>query len=141
MVPVNYWAIIASAVFMMVLGAIWYGPLFGRQWAALMGLKMPERPDENMKREMMKSYSIMGVGALLMSFVFSHLLVFAQAYLGTSGVSAGLQAGFWNWLGFIAPLTLGPVLWEGKPWKLWFINAGYYLVGLLAIGVILAMWQ
>ncbi len=141
MVPVNYWAILASAVFMMVLGALWYGPLFGKQWASLMGLKLPEQMDENMKREMMKSYALMAIGALLMSFVFSHILVFAKAYLGTSGVSAGLQAGFWNWLGFIAPLTLGPVLWEGKPWKLWFINAGYYLVGLLAIGVVLAVWQ
>lgn len=141
MIPVNYWAIAASAVFMIVLGAIWYGPLFGRQWATLMGLKMPEKVDDTVKRAMMKSYTLMGVGALFMSAVLAHSIVFGEAYLKVSGVSAGLQAGFWNWLGFIAPLTLGPVLWEGKPWKLWFINAGYYFVGLLAIGVLLATWQ
>jgi len=31
-----------------------------------------------------------------------------------SGVSGGLMSVFWNWLGFIATVTLGAVLWEGK---------------------------
>ena len=75
-----------------------------------------------------------------MAFVLSHALVFASTYLNTSGISAGLQTGFWNWLGFVVPVTVGSVLWDGKPWKLWFINAGYYLVMLLIMGVILALW-
>lgn len=50
------------------------------------------------------------------------------------------MAGFWNWLGFVAPVTLGAVLWEGKHWKLWFLNNGYYLVTLLLMGAVLALW-
>lgn len=51
------------------------------------------------------------------------------------------MVGFWNWLGFVAPVTLGGVLWEGKPWKLWGLNNGYQLLSLLVMGVILALWR
>ncbi len=56
-------------------------------------------------------------------------------------MSAGVSVGFGAWIGFVAPVSLGIVLWDGKPWKLWMINAGYYLVGLLLIGSILALWM
>lgn len=141
MVPVNYWAVVAAAVFMMILGAVWYGPLFGKKWAALMGFALPDAMDAETRRKMLKSYGLMALGALVMSFSLSHALTFASAYLGVGGVYAGLQAGFWNWLGFIVPVTMGTVLWEDKPWTLWFINVGYYLLGLLSIGVLLAIWM
>ena len=41
---------------------------------------------------------------------------------------AGVQAGFWNWLGFIVPVMLATVLWEGRKWKLWLFSIAYYLV-------------
>ena len=143
MVPVNYLAVLASALLMMVLGGLWYGPLFGKQWIALMGFD-PEKVKDMQAAgmgAMWKSYALMALGALVMSFVLSHSLIFASAYLGESGLSAGLQTGFWNWLGFIVPVSLGTVIWEGKPWKLWVLNAGYYLVGLLLIGMLLAVWM
>lgn len=124
---------------MMILGYLWYGPLFGKQWAALMGFT-PDKMSEAQKKGMAKNYAIMALGALVMSFVLAHSIVLAGTYLNVGGISAGLQGGFWSWLGFIVPVSLGTVLWDGKPWKLWFINAGYYLVGLLAIGVILGVW-
>jgi hypothetical protein len=66
-------------------------------------------------------------------------LVFGSTYQNISGIEAGLSAGFWNWLGFVAPVTLGKVLWEGKPWKLWFLDSGNYLLTLLGMGVILSL--
>lgn len=61
--------------------------------------------------------------------------------MNVSGIMGGLQAGWWNWLGFVAPTTVGMVLWEGKPWKLWIITAGFYLLSLLLMGVILGAWM
>lgn len=139
MVSVNYLAILAAAIFSMVIGSAWYGPIFGKPWMKLMGWKK-----ENMKgmkqMEMMKLYGVQFVGSLLMAFVLAHALVFAASYLGEKGILAGLQTGFWNWIGFIAPVTLGSVLWEGKSWKLWVLNNAYYLVVLCSMGVILALW-
>jgi hypothetical protein len=75
-----------------------------------------------------------------MAGVLTHNLAFGEAYTHAMGVSAGLQAGFWNWLGFVVPTTMGAALWEGKPWKYWMIIAGDWLVTLLVMGVILAVW-
>ena len=139
MVPINYLAVLASTVIMMALGFLWYGPIFGKQWMVLMGFTT-ESIEAAKAKGMTKSFALMALGALFMSFVLAHSLIFASAYLNISGIGAGLQAGFWSWLGFIVPVSLGSVLWDGKPWKLWFINAGYYLVGLLLIGTLLALW-
>lgn len=135
-VPVNYWSVIAAAVALIVLGFVWYSPvLFGKKWAHLSGLSM-----ESMKMKPM-TMGLMVVSALVMAYMLNHVLVFASAYMQESGVNAGLMTGFWVWLGFVAPVALGVVLWEGKSWTLWAINAGYYLVGLAIMGVILAVWQ
>jgi len=82
----------------------------------------------------------MFVGSLVMAYVLAHTLVFAAAYLNVFGVSAGLMSGFWNWLGCIAPVTLGSVLFEGKSWKLWLPNNGYHLLTLIILCVIVAVW-
>ena len=142
MVPINYLAVLVCAVAAMVLGFIWYGKLFAKPWTELMGWTPEKMAAMNAsgQKNMTMQYALQAIGALLMAYVLAHALIFASAYLNVSGVAAGLQAGFWNWLGFVAPVTLGSVLWDGKPWKLWFINAGYYLVVLLGMGVILALW-
>ena len=124
----------------MVVGYLWYGPLFGKMWLQLTGRSMDSMNDPAAKSMMMRGYAIQFVGSLLMAFVLAHAIVFASTYMKVSGIAAGLEAGFWNWLGFIAPVTVGMVLWDGKPWKLWFLNNGFYLVTLLLMGIILALW-
>src|SRR4051812_14211671 len=96
MVPINYWAVILASIISIVLGFIWYGPLFGKKWATLSGVSM-----DAMKMKA-SSMIIMVIGSLLMAYVLDHALIFASAYLKTSGTSAGLMVGFLNWLGFIA---------------------------------------
>ncbi len=137
MVPINYLAVFASVVVMVVLGSLWYGPLFGKTWARLAGISMDRKPSSG---EMAKLVGIMAIGSFFMAFVLAHSLVFAASYTQSSGISAGLMAAFWNWLGFIVPLTVSPVLWEKKPWSLFFLNSAYYLVGLCLMGTILAIW-
>lgn len=138
-VPVNYVAVLVAAVVNMVLGFLWYGPLFGKQWMAMMGWSQADMEKAKAKG-MGKSYTIMTIGSLVMAYVLAHSLVFASTYTATVGVAAGFMVGFWTWLGFVAPVTVGTVLWDGKPWKLWFLNAGYYLVALVLMGIILAVW-
>ena len=136
-VPINYVAVVVAAVANMGLGFLWYGPLFGKTWIKMMGWS--EKDMEAAKAKGMgKSYALMTLGSLLMAYVLAHAYIFASTYMKVSGISAGLSVGFWNWLGFVAPVTIGTVLWDGKPWKLWFLNSGYYLVALLLMGSILS---
>lgn len=141
MVPVNYLAIVVASLLSMGLGSIWYGPLFGKTWTGLMGWSKADM-EKGMadKSGMMKNYGIQFIGSLFMAFVLAHALVFAKSYLGSTGISAGLQTGFWNWLGFVAPVTLTTVLWEGKSWKLWLLNNGYFLTLLMMMGVLFSLW-
>ena len=102
MVPINYLAVVGAAVVAMGLGFLWFGPLFGKQWMASIGItpeKMETMKAEAKQKGMGKTYAIMTVTTLIMSFVLSHSLIFASTYLEISGISAGLQTGFWNWLG------------------------------------------
>lgn len=138
-VYVNYLAVLVAAVAGMAVGFAWYGPLFGKQWMALSGMSQ-QGINEAKKQGMGKIYLVAFLGSLLMAYVLAHFLVFASFYTGAYGASAGLMAGFWSWLGFIVPVTIGSVLWEGKSLKLWFLNAGHYLVVLLLMGLILSLW-
>ncbi len=132
---VNYWAVLAAAVSNMIIGALWYGPVFGKPWKKIMGFT-----DEAMKSMPLTAIQAMVLGfiaTLIMACVFAHVLVYANTYYGISGIMAGLKGALWVWLGFFVPVTLGVVLWEGKPWKLWVLNAAYYLVALMVMGAIL----
>ncbi|MBI5456715.1 DUF1761 domain-containing protein [Candidatus Kaiserbacteria bacterium] len=140
-IPINYLAVLAAAISNMVLGFLWYGPLFGKMWSQLMGWgeMTPEKMAE-MQKKARSAYAASFVGALVMSYVLAHAIIFGTTYTQMFGVLGGMTGAFWYWLGFVAPVTVGSVLWDGKPWKLWFINAGYYLAAMLVMGAILGGW-
>jgi hypothetical protein len=71
----------------------------------------------------------------------AHSVLSGSVFYHVEGVAAGLQSGFWIWLGFIATSQINSVIWDGRPVKLYLINVGYYLVSYLAMGSILAVWQ
>ncbi len=139
--PINYLAILACGVMAVVLGMLWFGPLFGKAWMRTLGKEMPG-PEERKAAgaAMMKSALIAFVFAMVMAYVMAHSLAFAFAFMGEGGVSGALMGAFWNWLGFMLPVVLGAVLWEQKPWKWFFITAGYYLAQLALMAVILTAW-
>ncbi|MBI3331672.1 DUF1761 domain-containing protein [Candidatus Peregrinibacteria bacterium] len=137
-IPLNYTAIVIAAVLNMVVGFLWFGPLFGKHWIKMMGFTSADM-EKAKKKGMAPTYVMAFVASLIMAFVLAHSLIFASDYLGVTGPMAGAQAGFWNWLGFIAPVTAGSVFWEEKSWKLWALTNGHYLVSLVLMGVVLAV--
>jgi hypothetical protein len=133
---INWLAYIVSVVAMIALGFLWYGPLFGKEWMRLLGIS----PQMEGARKWPASLAVQVVGALVMVFVLARAILVGGATEGVSGFAAAFHFAFWNWLGFIAPVTIGMVLWEGKPFKYWLIVAGYWLVALILSGAILALW-
>ena len=130
-VDINWWAVLVAALLNMVLGSIWYRPeAFGKPWEKLTGRKMGG-DNANV------GYGISAVGALLQAFIFVHFV----RYAGDTTFWKGLVTGFWLWLGFVAVVMATNVAFEGRPWKLWKINAGYFLVVLLINGGLLAAWR
>ena len=131
---VNYLAVFVSAVASTVLGFLWYGPLFGDMWK-----KMMDFTDKDMKKMKMTPKTSMIIGfitALVVSCTIAHFLI----YMGISNVADALIAAFLIWIGFVATVQIGAVLWENKPWKLFFMNSAYNLISLAMMAIILAMW-
>jgi hypothetical protein len=139
-VPVNYLAVLIAGIANMILGSLWFGPLFGKAWMVAGGWTK-EAMTEAKKKGMAMSYVLMALGSLVMACTLAHVLVLTNVYFGTSGVSLGVSVGFLSWIGFVVPVTTGVVLWENKSWKYWAITYTYYLAALILMGAILAVWQ
>ncbi len=134
---VNWLAILVAVVANMALGFSWHSmSMFGKEWIALMGwdIKKIKKPTNE---EMTKSIGGQVISAGIMAWMLS---VFAQHTASTTWI-LGMQLGFLVWLGFIATVNIGIVLWERKPCKLFAINTGYWLVSMLIMGAIIGGWQ
>lgn len=138
-VVVNYWAVLGCAVASMVLGYLWYGPVFGKMWMKSVG--MNPNMSEAEKKEMMSKagpgYAAMFIAALVTAYVLKHFLV----YSGATTISLGLGGAFWAWFGFIATTALGIKFFEKKGWDYYVVNTGYHLVQLLMFSIILVHWM
>ncbi len=135
-IEVSLVAVVVATIVNIALGFAWYSKaLFGKQWMAELGLS--EASMQANKKGMNKTYALMTVASLVMAYVLAHIV----AVFESSTVMDGIQAGFWTWLGFVAPVTLNGVLWEKKSWNYYGITTGYYLVSLCLMGVILTLWQ
>jgi hypothetical protein len=131
-IPIHFYAILAAALAKMAIGALWYSPaLFLKTWLTVSGVT-----EQRMKEGMPKALAVEFVGSLLMAFVLVH----AVRYAGAATAAWGMAVGFFNWLGFVAVVTIGGVTYERKPFKLFLLINGYLLISLLVMGAILAVW-
>ncbi len=137
----NYLAVLVSAVILWVLGAIWYSPaLFAKPWMELLGIKKGEGKQSGLILGMVASF----IGDLVLSFILAHIIIWANAFgFATSafGFANGGVLGVLLWIGFIAAPNLPQGIYERRPFKLFAINGGYWLVGLFIVGGLLAAWR
>lgn len=131
---VNLVAVLAASLAAFAVGALWYGPLFGKQWKVLMGFT-----DESMKAmKMTMTQALSGgfVATLVLVYVLAHFLNFVP----DKTISGALTLAFWVWLGFVATVMSNSVWYENKSWALYAVNASHYLVAILVAAFILAWW-
>ena len=136
-VIINYWAVLIVAVFSMLVGTFWYSPtLFGKQWMKYSGITQ-ETINKAKKKGLAKLYFY----AFIALFIMSYVTAFFVNFSGASTFLDGIQIGFLVWIGYIATSMINTVLWDNKPWQLYFINAGHYLVIAIIMGIVLSVWQ
>lgn len=132
---INYGVVLVAAIASMAVGALWYGPVFGKLWIKLSRMT-DKQLAESKKKGMGKSYALAFIGTLVTAGVLAYL----AGLLGIASATAGAIFGFWAWLGFVIPLQLGGVLWEQKPWSLFLLGAAHELVNFLMVGAIVGGW-
>jgi hypothetical protein len=129
----NHWAVLVSALILWLLGAAWYSPiLFAKPWMASLKI-VPGHSKEGLATGMISSL----IGDLVVAFVLMHFILWSGA--ATYGTGAFL--GFLCWLGFFAAIQFPQGIYESRPTRLFAINGGYWLAGLLIIGGLLAVWK
>jgi len=134
---INFWAVIVSAIVNMIIGSLWFGPLFGKKFMEVMGFeKLSEEERKNMQKGMYRTYLAQFIACLVMFYA----LAWFMAAVGWAGAGNGALLGFIVWIGFFVPFKLGEELWGGKMALFW-IGAPYMLVTLLAAGAIIGGWQ
>lgn len=132
---INWWAVVVSTIAYMGIGMLWYGPLFGKQWMAYVGLT-----PESMKKMPLSAVQAVA-GGFVTAFVMSTVLSYASLFFAAMTVTHALLLAFWMWLGFVATTQASSFLWEGKPFGLFLLNASNSLVSLIVISCILVLWR
>jgi len=136
---INYWAVASGAVFSMILGFIWYGPLFGKKWMQIVDV---DPSDEEARKKMQKTagplYGAQFILTLFQVFVLAHLVADTQTV-------GGVERSLWIWAAFIIPTLAGAVMWTNEPgrmkWARFLIQGGYQLVLFTSFGLLLQFWK
>jgi len=129
----NHFALVVSALILWFLGAFWYSPIaFAKPWIAIIGRKSGEKP-KGLALGMIGSL----IGDLLLSFVLAHFV----GWSGADTFALGAFVGFITWLGFVVGPLYPQSVYEGRPFTYFAINSGYWLVGLIIVGGVLAVWH
>ena len=138
-IHVSWVAVLVAVVVAFVFGFLWYGPLFGKKWAALMKFPPDMKPD---RKAMMRGMVLMVIGTFFTAYTLTFMSEIwrPSVWGGAADAPAYLYAtftGFWVWLGFYVPMGLSRVAWEGGNWPLFGLNMSYAFLNLQIIAAIL----
>ncbi len=135
----NYVIILVGALLSMVIGFVWFGPLFGKKWMQIMGAtEMDAEKRKEMQRAAKPLYIIQFALSLLQVYIFSNFITWNSWSAQSVGVA------FFLWLGFVMPTVAGSAMWNNQPnkvkWALFLIQAGFQLVLFLMYGFLIGRW-
>jgi Protein of unknown function (DUF1761) len=125
-------ALLATAVAMFLIGAVW-NSIFGSILLEARGgdsASMPAAlPVSHMLAEAVRVLVVAAVAAI----------VFQLA--GVTDVWAALKFGLLIWFGFQAALLSGAIIWEGMTLRVYAIHAGDALLKMVSTCAILGLWR
>ncbi len=125
MANANLLAILVAAATGLLIGGLWYGPLFGKAWMAEHGFTQQQLRSGNM----LKIYGLTFAFSVLSAVFLGHLLAFFDTSArATLMISVGIA------LGYIIPAIGTNYLLSRKSGKLFAIDAGYWLTFYAAMG-------
>ena len=128
---VNWLAVVVCAVISMVIGFIWYGPLFSKPWANMTGWteeKIAALPKSNMVR----SY--------VLAFIAAFVIALVLAATGSDSIGSGITTAVILWVGFTGATIGVNMLFERRPIALFSIESGYHLAAMIIYSIILSVW-
>lgn len=127
---IDWVGIIVAIVAAMAIGAVWYGPLFGKQWLELVG-----KTRDELRASSGLGYLLALLGAFATALVMTYVTQWADA---NGSFPQGMLVGTVMWAGFTVSTVVTGGAFEGRDWGLILINAGNALLSLMIVGGIVA---
>ncbi|HEY2861267.1 MAG TPA: DUF1761 domain-containing protein [Terracidiphilus sp.] len=129
----NWWALLVATIVAFLFAAGWYSALMP-QW-----LKGVDRTTEWFKATGVPGW-VSPLGAFALTFLMAIAISCVTQLTGPQTPMRGMRVGFLLWLGMIVPAFGTEYLYELRPF-MFVINAGFNLVAMVAMGIIIGVWK
>ena len=128
---VNWLAVLVAAVVNMVIGFLWYGPLFSATFLRLIGKREEE----------IEASPVVYLLGFVMGLVTTYVLAVIIGSVGVATWWGGAVAGAVVWIAIGALTSANTILYEDRPVGLWLLFSSYQLVVLTIAGILFAVWR
>ena len=135
---INYPLLFIAALIPVVVGMLWYSRfLFGKRWMQLENIT-PEMEASLKKQPMAKKIVVSYITYLFISYA----LVVLVNYLVIAAIMPAITLAIVIWLGFMVPAAISDYVWSPnrKAWGVYYIHIGYFLVSVVLMSLVIALW-
>ena len=162
---INIYIIFIAAIIPMLIGFVWYGPLFGNAWMKELNFTKESLEGANMLKIFILSYIFSVLVAFFLQFIVIHQMGVYQTLINEPGFNEqtgeaftyfqdfvanygnrfrnfqhGLIHGVMSGLFFVLPVISIIAMFERKSFKYIAINAGYWIITLALMGGVICQW-
>jgi len=144
---INIWAVLVASVVQFAVGAIWFGPkTFYPVWIRALGREVPTERVEMAKGETAMMFGGTYVAGLIQALTLALVIELARVISPTFGWGQGALFGFIFGAGFTAFGSLSHRLFGQADFKVyqgikvWLIEVGQDVTGLILAGIIIGAW-
>ncbi|MBP9732544.1 MAG: DUF1761 domain-containing protein [Candidatus Magasanikbacteria bacterium] len=135
---INILAVIVATLVQFAIGAVWYGPLFGKLWGKIHGF---DKLSKEVQAKMMKAMAPFYALQLFVTIVTSVVLSIILSNLSDWNI---FMATMLLWIGFVVPAQVSAVIFGGTESK-WIVTkiilqAGGSLACLLAAAFVINLF-
>ncbi len=129
---INWIAIIVVALIYFAIHFFWYFPFaFGNLWLKLVG------KESEPKSKIIRDTIIM----IPTSFITVLFISILMNLTGMNDIVSALLLNLILWIGFVATIAINQTNFNDRGLKLFLLEYGFYLIGFLIAGLILAVWR
>jgi len=128
-IDIDLVTVLVATIVSFIAGGIWYSSLlFGEIW------KKEHKIATRKENKRLFSW----ISAFAISLLTAFFLALFLAFLGATSTLDGIYVGIGLWIGFILPTQLYPLIWAKSSWKLFAVDAFFWLINLVIMGAIIA---
>ncbi len=128
----NWLAVVVATVAAMIIGYLWYGPIFGKMWMGAMG-----KTEEEIRAS--RSSAAIPI-SIVTAFITAVALASVMSAAGVDTVTNGIVWGLFAAFGFIATSQMNNAVYEGRNSTVTALYIIYQLFTLAVMGAIIAVW-